>query len=154
MTLLGSTDGDDAHTGASYLELAEFIMRQGALPNEDLAQLWRRIVFHICISNTDDHLRNHGFLLTPEGWNLSPAYDLNPEPDGRGLCMNIDEHDNALSLELAIAAAPYYRVGPNAAAMARHMARTVTKHWRVLAGAVGLSRGAMERMEPAFAEKP
>lgn len=153
MTLLDRRDGDDAQTGASYLELAEFIMRQGASPNKDLAELWKRIVFNICISNTDDHLRNHGFLLTPDGWALSPAYDLNPEPDGRGLSLNIDEHDNALSLELAIAVAPYFRVGAGAATIARTMTRTVAKHWRKLATDLGVARGAVERMEPAFAEK-
>ena len=63
MTLLQHTDGDDASTGVSYLEIAEFITRQGMQPDQDLEQLWRRIVFYICISNVDDHLRNHGFIL-------------------------------------------------------------------------------------------
>lgn len=153
MTLLGRRDGDDAQSGASYLELAEFIMRQGASPNENLAQLWRRIVFNICISNTDDHLRNHGFLLTPDGWTLSPTYDLNPEPDGQGLSLNIDEQDNALSIELAVASASYFRVGADAATIARSITKTVTKHWRALAAEQGIARGAIERMEPAFAEK-
>ena len=76
MTLLGRTDGQDGSTGVSYLDLAEFIQRVGARPNEDMAELWRRIVLNICVSNSDDHLRNHGFLLTPSGWVLSPAYDI------------------------------------------------------------------------------
>ena len=59
--------------GVSYLELAGLLVQQGAHVAHDLTELWRRIVFNICISNTDDHLRNHSFLLTPQGWRLSPA---------------------------------------------------------------------------------
>jgi len=80
MTLLGKTDGTDSQDGSSYLELAEFIMRYGAEPERDLRELWRRTVFSIAVSNTDDHLRNHGFLLSKAGWRLSPAYDINPNP--------------------------------------------------------------------------
>jgi serine/threonine-protein kinase HipA len=78
MTLLGHRDGDDAATGASYLELVDFIMRQGSRPEADLRQLWRRIVSSIAAANIDDHLRNHGFLLEEKGWRLSPAYDISP----------------------------------------------------------------------------
>ena len=89
MTLLGHSDGTDYQDGASYLHLAEFIMRNGAKVEGDLEQLWRRILFNICVSNTDDHLRNHGFLLTNQGWILSPAYDINPIETGTGLKLNI-----------------------------------------------------------------
>ena len=68
MTLLQRSDGDDASNGVSYLELAEFIIQYGNEPIIDLEQLWRRIVFFICVSNVDDHLRNHGFMLQPNGW--------------------------------------------------------------------------------------
>jgi serine/threonine-protein kinase HipA len=68
MTLLQRSDGDDDSSGTSYLELAELIIQKGAHPDEDLEQLWRRIVFNICVSNVDDHLRNHGFILQPDGW--------------------------------------------------------------------------------------
>ena len=104
MPLLGHNDGADYKDGVSYLELAEFIgriVRYGAQPDADIKQLWRRIVFHLCISNTDDHLRNHGFLLTEKGWVLSPAYDVNPEPLNKRLTLNISETDNSLSLALA-----------------------------------------------------
>ena len=84
MTLLGYQDNNDNQDGASYLELAAFLMRQGAQVEVDLTKLWRRIVFNICVANTDDHLRNHGFLLTAQGWRLSPAYDLISVPYGRG----------------------------------------------------------------------
>ncbi len=109
MTLLGRTDGADAAI-SSYLELAECIARVGARTNSDLEELWRRIVFNICISNADDHLRNHGFLLTSKGWVLSPAYDLNPVPDAQGLTLNIDGN-NALDIKL-VDAAPQFRVKP------------------------------------------
>ena len=76
----------------------------------DLEQLWRRIVFSICVSNTDDHLRNHGFMLGPSGWSLAPAYDMNPVPYAKGLNLNISEHSNALDLDLVIDVAPYFRI--------------------------------------------
>ena len=82
MTLLGYKDGISFQDDVSYLELAEFIIRKGANVDADLQELFRRIVFSICISNTDDHLRNHGFILTQGGWTLSPAYDINPNPKG------------------------------------------------------------------------
>lgn len=96
MTMLGHSDGDDAASGASYLELADFLTRHGSRPREDLRQLWKRIVFNIAVSNTDDHLRNHGFILESRRWRLSPAYDTNPSPYGGGLSLAIDESDNSL----------------------------------------------------------
>lgn len=111
MTLLQRSDGDDASNGVSYLELAEFIMRQGAQPAEDLEQLWRRIVFYICVSNLDDHLRNHGFIFQPScGWVLSPAFDINPVAHGEGLKLNISESDNSQNLELAREVAVLFRI--------------------------------------------
>lgn len=110
MTLLGYNDGADAMAGVSYLHLAEFIMRYGAVPDADLEELWRRIVFNICISNSDDHLRNHGFLLTPKGWVLPPAFDINPIPSSTGLSLNISEHSNALELDLVREMAEKFRV--------------------------------------------
>ncbi len=82
MTLSGYIEGTDFHDGASYLEFAEFLMKNGANVDKDLEEVWRRIVFTICVKNTDDHLRNHGFLLTDNGWILSPAFDINPVEKG------------------------------------------------------------------------
>jgi serine/threonine-protein kinase HipA len=110
MTLLGYTDGADYQDGVSYLELLEFLMQNGADVDKDLRKLWRRIAFNVCISNTDDHLRNHGFLLTNSGWILSPAYDINPTPNSTGLKLNISENDNALDLDLVREVAPYFRL--------------------------------------------
>ncbi|WP_142900252.1 HipA domain-containing protein, partial [Klebsiella pneumoniae] len=99
-TLTRHQDGEDASTGVSYLELADVLIRHGAQTNTDLKELWSRIVFNILVTNTDDHLRNHGFILIPgKGWRLSEAYDLNPVVRSDGLKLNITENDNALDLE-------------------------------------------------------
>lgn len=151
MTMLQRADGDDAHAGASYLEIAEFLMRHGAHTGRDLEQLWKRIVFNIRVRNTDDHLRNHGFLLGAKGWELSPAYDMNPEPQGTGLSLNIDAHSNALSMELALDVAPYFRV-PHRKAKATITAvnKWVEASWMPLAKKAGIGRVAIEEMKAAF----
>lgn len=110
MTMLGKLDGDSGETGVSYLDLADFLIKKGAQVTIDLEQLWRRIVFNICVSNIDDHLRNHGFLLQENGWVLSPAYDMNPSPTGGGLTLNISRDDNAKNLDLARSVASYFRL--------------------------------------------
>ena len=91
-------DGEGDH---SYLEIAEWLSQNGAEPESDLRELWRRVVFSYFIGNTDDHLRNHGFLLTPKGWRLAPLFDVNPNPDG-------GEH--ALDLGDPVKDADYYRL--------------------------------------------
>ncbi len=150
LTLLGYNDGADYKDGVSYLELAEFIERYGAQPTTDLQQLWRRIVFYICVSNTDDHLRNHGFLLTSKGWILSPAYDVNPEPYGRGLTLNISENDNALSLELAIQVAQYFRLNkPEALSIISKVQQAVAQ-WKPIAASYQIAREEQELMARAF----
>jgi serine/threonine-protein kinase HipA len=150
MTLLQRSDGDNETTGASYLELAEFITKQGARPDEDLEQLWRRIVFYICISNVDDHLRNHGFILTPGGWILSPGFDINPAPSGDGLKLNISESDNSQDLELAKDVAGYFRINPDRAAQIIKEVTNTTKKWRDEARANGISSREQEFMASAF----
>ena len=102
MTLLGHSDGQNYQDGISYLELVNFITSQGGNPNPDLEELWRRIVFSICVSNTDDHLRNHGFILTESGWVLSPAYDINPNETGTGLGIsNAEQEEKARAFQRA-----------------------------------------------------
>lgn len=151
MTLTGRVDGDDATTGASYLDLADVIMRQGVDVDADLRELWTRIVFNMLVSNTDDHLRNHGFLLIPHrGWALSPAYDMNPVPQGDGLKLNVNERDNALDLELAREVAPIFRM-PDADAVATiTRLRTVVRTWPRLAARLGIPASEQERMARAF----
>ena len=150
MTLLGRKDGDDAEAGASYLELAEFIMRSGSRPDADLRELWKRIVFSIAVSNTDDHLRNHGFLLDAKGWWLSPAYDINPSPDSAGLSLAIDEHDNSLDFDLALSVAQYFRLSKPEALSIMEAIRGVVSRWQVRAKALGIRRPEIERMQGAF----
>ena len=150
MTLLGYADGADHQQGVSYLELVEWISNHGANVVADLEELWRRIVFSICVSNTDDHLRNHGFLLTRSGWRLAPAYDLNPEPDATGLSLNISEEDNALDLDLAREVAPHFRIGPSEADRIVREVRTVVSDWRRVAFDARLPRGQVERLVQAF----
>ena len=150
MTMLGYSDGHRHREGASYLELVAFITTHGARVNADLEELWRRIVFSICVSNTDDHLRNHGFILTPTGWILSPAYDINPVEMGTGLSLNISENDNALDLALAMAVHPFFRLTE---ARAREIVSDVTAavgQWRKVATAKGISRGEQEAKAMAF----
>ncbi|NWB31112.1 type II toxin-antitoxin system HipA family toxin [Pseudomonas gingeri] len=151
MTLTDRIDGDDASVGASYLELAEVLIRQGAQTNADLRELWSRIVFNLLVSNTDDHLRNHGFILEPgRGWRLSAAYDLNPVAHADGLKLNITDADNALDLELAREVAGYFRVRRAEADEIIADFQEVVRQWPTVADALGLSRREQESMAPAF----
>jgi serine/threonine-protein kinase HipA len=150
MTLLQRKDGDSGANGASYLELAEFISRSGAQPERDLHELWARIVFSICVSNVDDHLRNHGFLLTQKGWTLSPLYDVNPNPLGDGLLLNISETDNSQSLDLAYEVAPYFRLNTKQAkASVGRMVKAV-KGWTHEAKVLRCSKVEQAQMARAF----
>ena len=152
MTALGKKDGDNASGGISYLDIAAFISANGANPKVDLAELWKRIVFNIAVSNTDDHLRNHGFILTEEGWRLSPLYDVNPNIDKDSLSLNITEDDNALSVDLAIETSEHYGIDKKAATdMANEILSVVRDNWRSVAEKNGLSKSAIEYMRPAFA---
>lgn len=150
MTLLGYTDGTDHTMGVSYLDLAEFLIRNGANVNGDLEQLWRRIVFNICVRNVDDHLRNHGFILTELGWILSPAYDINPVETGTGLKLNISENDNALDLDLTLAVSPYFRLSQKQALLIINEVKTAVKQWRTVAQKFKLSKMECDRMSLAF----
>lgn len=150
MTLLGHNDGDSHDSGASYLEIVEFIARQGAKPASDLEELWRRIVFSIAVRNTDDHLRNHGFLLTEHGWLLASAYDLNPDPSGSGLSLNISETDNALSFDLALDVAPYFRLKQQSAELILREVKDAVRTWKTHASDLGIARTEQEIMAPAF----
>jgi len=148
MTHLEMVDGETE--GASYLQLAEVLIQQGASPAADLEQLWRRIVFNVCISNIDDHLRNHAFLLAVDGWRLAPAYDMNPVPWGDGLSLNISDVDNAQDLALAREVAPYFRVKAARADVVVGDVVDAVRGWRSVAERWGLGREAQEIMAPAF----
>ncbi|MGQ3014203.1 MAG: type II toxin-antitoxin system HipA family toxin [Flavobacteriales bacterium] len=150
MTMLGHTDGEHAAEGVSYLELVGFITQYGSKVNEDLEQLWRRIVFNICVSNTDDHLRNHGFLLEKDGWTLSPAYDMNPVETGTGLKLNINEYENDLDLNLAMEVHTYFRLDRERAAQIIEEVKTAVRNWRVVAAKYHISKKEQELKSGAF----
>jgi len=146
MTLLGQEDGTD---GVSYLDLAGFIIKNGAEVKKDLEELWRRIVFNIAVKNTDDHLRNHGFLLGVKGWSLSPAFDMNPNPQGKGLTLNISETDNSLDFGLALSVAKYFRVEKNAEAILKKVRRSVGK-WKTMTKKFAIPTNEADLMASAF----
>ncbi len=123
----------------------------GANPSNDLRELWRRIVFNMAVSNTDDHLRNHAFILTKRGWILSPLYDVNSIPYGDELSLNVDEEDNSISIDLAVETAIRFGiVQANAKEAAEEILKVVRDNWGKLASGYGLSRRQVEEMRPAF----
>lgn len=134
----------------SYLDIAEFIQFSGTGVQENLSQLWRRIVFNIAVSNTDDHLRNHGFLLTQNGWMLSPAYDINPSVDKAGLSLNVNSQENALDFDLAKSVGEFFQLNGAQMETILDQVRRAVSQWRALAAAIGLPRTEQEIMEPAF----
>jgi len=150
MSMLGSKDNETR----SYLEIVDALRQHGAAPQADMEALWRRLVFNILISNTDDHLRNHGFLYDGQaGWRLSPAYDLNPVPTDikpRILSTAINEDDNTASLALAMEVAGYFELDAGKACeIAAHVGKAVSK-WRDEAARHGLAKGEIDRMASAF----
>lgn len=151
MTLLGMVDGVSAADGVSYLDIAAFIKANGASPKADLIELWKRIVFNMAVNNTDDHLRNHAFILEKQGWRLSPLYDVNPIPYGDELSLNVDEADNRISMELAVEVAARFGLEKSdAKKYAGEIKRIVGNNWVNLAKKYGLSRSQIEQMSPAF----
>jgi serine/threonine-protein kinase HipA len=149
MTMLEATDGDEG----SYLDIAEVIERHCASTSEDLRQLWRRIAYSILICNTDDHLRNHGFLLTSTaGWSLSPAFDLNPDPrpGPTYLSTAIDYETTAARIDALMEVAEHFRMSGDEARAALRDVSGATSRWRAAAQEVGLDRTAVEQMAPAF----
>ena len=151
MTLLGKTDGASAADGTSYLDIAAFMKSYGAQPRQDLVELWKRIVFNMAVSNTDDHLRNHAFIFTENGWRLSPLYDVNPVPYGDELSLNVDEEDNSINIDLAIQTATRFGISEtDAKTYAKDILTLVKENWEKRATAYGVSRRLIEEMRPAF----
>jgi serine/threonine-protein kinase HipA len=150
MSMLGSKDNETR----SYLEIVDALRQHGAAPKADMEALWRRLVFNILISNTDDHLRNHGFLYAgQEGWRLSPAYDLNPVPTDikpRILATAINEEDYTASLALALEVAGYFDLDAGKAREVAAQVGKVTSKWREEAARHGLAKSKIDRMASAF----
>ena len=133
------------------MEIASIITAYSATPQKDLVELWRRIVFNMAVSNTDDHLRNHAFILKKNGWVLSPLYDVNPMPYGDELSLNVNENDNRISIALAIETAHRFGIKEeDAVKMAMEITEIVRDNWEKLAVKYGISRGKIEDMRPAF----
>nr|HEX4315907.1 type II toxin-antitoxin system HipA family toxin [Kofleriaceae bacterium] len=149
MTMLDRVDGA-ASEGASYVDLARVVVQRGAHPARDLEELWRRIAFFACVSNVDDHLRNHGFVLEAAGWALAPAYDMNPVATAGGLALNISETDNAQDLELVRDVAGQFRVKRARATQILAEVVAAARGWRAEAKRLKLARAAIDRMSGAF----
>lgn len=150
MTMTGNSEDTIRDNPASYLDIAEFIQTYGAKTKENLHQLWRRIVFNIAISNTDDHLRNHGFILTDEGWILSPAYDINPSVEKNGLALNIDMDNNSLDFDLAISVGEFFRLNRKQMDGIIQQVLESVSQWDRVADNIGISRAEKELMSGAF----
>lgn len=150
MSMLNAVDNDiQIH---SYLDIADAIRQYGAAPKADLIELWKRIVFSILISNTDDHLRNHGFLYTgSDGWTLSPLYDVNPSPDNKNtLSTYITQNDNSQDIDLALSVCEYFDLNLEDAQQIINNFKDVIKNWRIVAKQLGLNKSEIDKMETAF----
>ncbi len=150
MTMTGNNEETIKEKPASYIDIAEFIQYTGSNNKKDLNQLWKRIVFNIAISNTDDHLRNHGFLLARQGWVLSPAFDINPSIEKDGLALNIDSENNALDFELAKSVGEYFQLTLPEMETIITEVKTAVSCWKVVAQDIGISRAEQEVMASAF----
>ncbi len=148
MTLTQRTDGEP---GASYLELVDLLQSQGAHAQADCRELFRRVVFNILIHNTDDHLRNHGFILSPQGIALSPAFDMNPAIDRKELALAINEVDSTCDVAVALEAHADYGLTAAEAKTIISKTRAVVASWRTEASRLRVPKTEQELMAKAFA---
>lgn len=149
MTLLGLSDGDNATTGHGYLDIVDFIIQNCTDVERNLQELYRRVAFNICIGNSDDHFRNHGFLLTAKGWTLSPAYDMNPTlSEYQSLLVSLTS--NKAELSILLDACEDYMLNRKTAEKIISEVIEVVKGWRELATRLGLSKREMEMFAGVF----
>ena len=150
MTMLNANDGENNEY--SYLDMAEIIRTKGVNIKENLKELWCRILFSVLISNTDDHLRNHGFLkLEPNGWSLSPLYDVNPSADRiSNLQLNIDDVSSVTSIDLVLSVADYFGVSKIEADKILRQQISAVSEWKAIAQHLGISSAEISRMSVAF----
>ena len=149
MTLLGLTDGCNAQTGSGYLDIVDFILQHCCNVEANLRQLYRRVAFSIAIGNSDDHFRNHGFLLTPKGWTLSPAYDLNPTfNDHQSLLINATT--NRSDLQLLLASSEEYMIGKEEATHIIEEVKDGVSQWRSMAIRIGIAKREMDLFAQVF----
>lgn len=144
----------DQSEGTSYLDLAEFLHHRGARDfiAADLEQLYRRVAFNVAVGNRDDHLRNHGFILTPSGWRLAPAFDLNPNIDKAEHVLNLDESDNRPSLATVIETAEWYGASKDRGTAIVDEVLQQTRPWRTAAAKLGIAKADIDLMASAFNE--
>lgn len=152
MSLLGLTDGDNASSGCGYLDLVAFILQNCTNVEENLKELYRRIAFNICIGNTDDHFRNHGFLLSAKGWSLSPAYDMNPSLNDYQSLL-ISKSSNSSDLNLLLEACEDYMLDQVLATKIIEEVVSAVKNWKLLAKKLGLANREMNRFGERFEKK-
>lgn len=150
MTMTGNNEDTIRDNPASYLDIALFIQNHSGNPKEDLHELWKRIVFNIAISNTDDHLRNHGFIIENNNWRLSPAFDINPSIDKEELSLNIDENSGVLNFDLAMSVIEYFRLNEKDASLILKNVKKVVSNWENVAKQMGILRKEIELMSGAF----
>ena len=143
MTLLGLSDGDNATTGHGYLDIVDFILQNCTHVEADLQELYRRVAFNVCIGNSDDHFRNHGFLLTAKGWTLSPAYDMNPTLNEYQSLL-ITSTSNKADLHILLDACEDYMIVKKVAEGIIQEVVSAIKDWRSIAIRLGISKREMD----------
>lgn len=149
MTLLGLNDGDNATTGHGYLDIVDFILSSCTDVDANLCELFRRVVFNICIGNTDDHFRNHGFLLTAKGWTLSPAYDMNPTLNSHQSLL-INSKTNVSDLSVLVNSCDEYMLTVQVAKNIINEVVDAIKDWRIIANKIGVSKREISLFENVF----
>lgn len=149
MTLLGLNDGANANTGNGYLDIVDFIIQNCTNVEDNLKELYRRVAFNICIGNTDDHFRNHGFLLTFKGWTLSPAYDMNPTVNEYQSLL-INSYTNKSDLKELLDSCEEYMLPKETAQQIIGEVLNAVKEWRALATRLGLAKSEQERFVAVF----
>lgn len=149
LTLLGLADGDNASTGHGYLDIVDFIVQSCTSVEANLQELYRRVAFNICVGNTDDHFRNHGFLLTPKGWTLSPAYDMNPTLNElQSLLVSSSSCESNLSILQD--ACEYYMINKEIAANIIDEVISAMKNWKQLATSLGIAKREIDMFAYKF----
>jgi serine/threonine-protein kinase HipA len=150
MTMLGKNEELLKTETSSYLQLVDFIEAHCDNVEYNLSQLWRRIVFNMAVSNTDDHLRNHGFLLENKQWHLSPAYDMNPSIDRDYLSLSVDLDNSQLDFDLAKSVGDYFRLNEKSMNTILDEVKTSVSNWSSIAKTIGISRSEQKLMQAAF----
>jgi serine/threonine-protein kinase HipA len=150
MTMTGKSEELIRDETPSYLDILEFIQFSGSYAEEDAKELWRRMVFNVMVSNTDDHLRNHGFVLTSKGWRLSPAFDINPSIEKDHLALNIDMDNNALDLGLMKSVGMFFRMGQEEMEEILEEVKSAVANWESVASEIGIPRNEQRLMAAAF----